>query len=444
MGSALLGTALLNPWVVIMQNENPSNSEKPKSQPRLAILKIRNFRYYFGATIFSLIGEHIEGVIRSWVVWEITHSVFWLSALIFVHWVPFTLFSLPAGMIADRVNRQRVMFWAEICLSTAAFGMFITTYMGIINEYWLAGLLVIHALPGPLANPCRQLFVHDMVGKEHLLAGVSLTSSLRHATQSIGKPIGGLILATVGPAFGFLIDSLLFVPMIITLRFIINVEQAEVSAERRRPTFKQFTEGIKYVSKDRSILATICLGIAPSTFIGNALIIFYLLYAEQVFHMKETAYTLFLAADGIGALVGVILLVWMGNIAWKGKLLLLGVFGYSGFLIAFALSRSFPLSLFFLFGFGICQVAVTAAATTLMLNSATGDKRGQVMGIYNFGSMGLRVLNGPFFWGAHTLWVAVLANPVTGIAAAVSSGAVMIALIGLGVVKFLPGMHRQE
>ena len=131
------------------------------------------------------------------------------------------------------------------------------------------------------------------------------------------------------------------------------------------------------------------------------------------------AYTYFLFFDGIGALVGVILLVWVGNIAWKGKLLLLGVFGYSGFLIAFAISRSFPLSLFFLFCFGICQVAVTAAATTMMLTNAPSDKRGQVMGVYNFGSLGLRVLNGPFFWAAHTLALALIANPVTGIAVAV-------------------------
>ncbi len=427
-----------------MQNENTSDSEKPKSQSRLAILKIRNFRYYFGATITSLIGEHIEGVVRSWVIWHLTGSVFWLSALIFIHWIPFTLFSLPAGMIADRVNRQRVMLWAEVFLASAAFGMFLATYTGIINKYWLAALLVVHAIPGPLANPCRQLFLHDMVGRENRMAGVSLTSTLRHATQSIGKPIGGLILATVGPAMGFLIDALLFVPMILALRFVIRVNQAEAPEGRRRLTFAQFTDGLKFVGKDRSILATICLGIAPSTFVGNALIIFYLLYAEQVFHMKELGYTLFLAADGIGALVGVILLVWLGNIAWKGKLLLLGVFGYSGFLVAFAVSRSFPLSLLLLFCFGICQVAVTAAANTMLLTNAPADRRGQVMGIYNFGSLGLRVVNGPFFWAAHTLALALLANPVTGVAVAVSSGAVMIALLGLGVVKFLPGMHLQE
>jgi len=427
-----------------MESSNPSASLTSKPAPRLAIFKIRNFRFFWGASIFSLVGEHIEGVVRSWVVWELTHSVFWLSALIFIHWVPFTLFSLPAGMLADRINRQRVMMWAEVFLAAAAFGMFIMTYTGLINQYWLAALLVIHAIPGPLANPCRQLFLHDMVGNENLLAGISMTSSLRHATQSVGKPIGGFILATVGAAWGFFINSLMFVPMIITLRFLIHVDQGPAPEGRRRPSFAQFVAGLKYVGKERSILSTIILGIAPSTFVGNALVIFYLLYSEQVFNMGTLGYTLFLIADGVGALVGVILLVWMGNIAWKGKLLLLGVFGYSGFLIGFAVSRSLALSLILLFLFGICQVAVTAASNTMLLTNAPREQRGNVMGVYNFGSLGLRVLNGPFFWGAHTLALALLANPVTGVAVAVSSGAILIGILGLGVVRYLPGMQHQE
>ena len=173
-----------------MTPSGAERSNKLTSQSRFPILKIRNFRYYWGATIFSLVGEHIENVIRSWVIWELTGSVFWLSSLIFIHWIPHTLFSIPAGSIADRVNRQRVMLWAEVILTIAALGMFSMTYAGWLNEYWLAALLVLHAIPGPLANPCRQLFLHDMVGSDNLLAGVSLTSSLRHATQSVGKPTG--------------------------------------------------------------------------------------------------------------------------------------------------------------------------------------------------------------------------------------------------------------
>jgi len=427
-----------------MTPSGAERSNKLTSQSRFPILKIRNFRYYWGATIFSLVGEHIENVIRSWVIWELTGSVFWLSSLIFIHWIPHTLFSIPAGSIADRVNRQRVMLWAEVILTIAALGMFSMTYAGWLNEYWLAALLVLHAIPGPLANPCRQLFLHDMVGSDNLLAGVSLTSSLRHATQSVGKPIGGFILATVGPALGYLVNAIMFIPMILVLRFVIRLSQSRIPEERKQTPLAQFTDGLKYVGKDRSLLATICLAIAPSTFVGNALVIYYLLYSEQVFHMGARGYTLLLTAEGIGALVGVIFLVWMSHIAWKGKLLLLCVFGYSGFLIAFAFSRSFPLSMLLLFFFGMVQVGMTSAATTLLLTNSPTARRGQVMGIYNFGNLGLRVVNGPFFWAAHTLALALVANPVTGMAIAVSSGAIIIGALGLGVVRFLPGMHHQE
>ena len=97
-------------------------SQPVKQKSSFAILKLRDFRYYWIATIFSIIGEHIEGVIRNWLIWELTHSVFWLLTMVFMHWVPFALLSIPAGSMAERVNRQRLILWAEVGTCTAALG----------------------------------------------------------------------------------------------------------------------------------------------------------------------------------------------------------------------------------------------------------------------------------------------------------------------------------
>ncbi len=125
---------------------------------------------------------------------------------------------ITAGSIADRVNRQQFIIWTETGACLAAVGMFITTYMGIIDQYWMSALLILHSVSGALSNPCRQLFLHDMVGQENLLSGVALTSSLRFATQSIGKPLGGLILLTLGAAVGFFVNALAFLPLISHIR----------------------------------------------------------------------------------------------------------------------------------------------------------------------------------------------------------------------------------
>jgi len=70
------------------------------------------------------VGEHIENVIRTWLIWELTHSPFWLFAMVFMHWLPFFILSIPAGSIADRVNRQRLLIWTEVGQCAAAVGMF--------------------------------------------------------------------------------------------------------------------------------------------------------------------------------------------------------------------------------------------------------------------------------------------------------------------------------
>ena len=115
--------------------ESNSGADSPgKGSSRFAILKVRNFRYYWFGTIFSNVGEHIENVMRNWLIWKLTHSVFWLMAMVFMHWVPFAILSIPAGSVADRVNRQRLIIWAEIGACVAALGMFVNYGYSTISQ----------------------------------------------------------------------------------------------------------------------------------------------------------------------------------------------------------------------------------------------------------------------------------------------------------------------
>jgi len=362
-----------------------------------SVLKIRNFRYYWGATIFSVIGEHIENVIRNWLIWDLTRSRYWLMVMVFMHWIPHALLSIPAGSIAERVNRQRLIFWSEIWLMVAAAGMCITTYMGVMDVYWMSALLILHSTAGCISNPCRQLIVHDMVGREHLLSGVALTSSLRFATMSIGKPIGGLILLTLGAAFGFFVNALAFLPLILALLTVIRVAQREVPHQGQNRAYEEFKQGLKHIRSERSILAVLCIATAPSIFIGSGFDPFMVIYADSVFGMGAKGYTYFITSVGLGALVGVVALGWIGNVRWKGQMLFIGVFGFCISMVGFAFSQSFVLSLVFLFLFGLFQVLHNSSATTMLLENVPSEMRGRVMGIYNFGHLGLRVVNGPFF-----------------------------------------------
>ncbi|MEE9550013.1 MAG: MFS transporter [Candidatus Binatia bacterium] len=423
--------------------EDISGTRSPaKESSRFGVLRIRNFRYYWGGTMFSVIGEHIENVIRNWLIWDLTRSRYWLMVMVFMHWVPHALIAIPAGSIADRVNRQRMIFWSEIWLFVAAAGMFATTYTGTMNVYWMSALLILHSTAGSISNPSRQLFVHDMVGREHLLSGVALTSSLRFATMSIGKPIGGLILLTLGAAFGFFVNALAFFPLILALLTVIRVSQREVPQKRR--AYEEFKQGIKFIRTERSILATICIATAPAALIGNGFDPFMVIYADSVFGMGAKGYTYFITAMGFGALAGVLALGWAGNVRWKGKMLIAGVFGFCISMVGFAFSQSFALSLAFLFLFGLFQVLHNSSAAAMLLESVPSEMRGRVMGIFNFGRLGLRVINGPFFIGLGKLAALTTASAFMGDALTLSTAGATVVLLTLALAFLVPSVSRQE
>ncbi len=413
-----------------------------QSLGKFAIFKLRNFRYYWIGTIFSNIGEHIENVIRNWLIWELTHSVFWLMVMVFMHWIPFALLSLPAGSIAERVNRQRLIIWTEVGQCVAALGMFGATYFGVMDQYWMSGLLILHSVSGALSNPCRQLFLHDMVGKDYLLSGVALTSSLRFATQSVGKPIGGVILLTLGASYGFFANAVAYLPIMLALLTVVRVAQNE-SPRVRRP-LEEFKDGVKHVSSQPSMLATLCVAIAPSVFVGNGFDPFLVIYADTVFNMGATGYTYFITAVGVGAVAAVISLSALGNVQWKGKMLFGGIFGFCLSMICFALSRSLIPSMIFLFLFGFFQVIHNTAATAILLEDVPNQMRGRVMGIFNFGRLGLRVLNGPFFALLNKLAVLGAAGAFATNAITLTAAGATVAVFTLTLALLAPAVSKQR
>jgi MFS family permease len=175
------------------------------------------------------------------------------------------------------------------------------------------------------------------------------------------------------------------------------IRVAQTDAPRVRRPFVEFKEGVKHVASDRSMLATICVAIAPSVFVGNGFDPFLVIYADTVFGMGATGYTYFITAVGVGAVAAVVSLSALGNAPWKSKMLFGGIFGFCLSMALFALSRSLIPSMILLFLFGFFQVVYNTAATTMLLEDVPNEMRGRVMGIFNFGRLGLRVVNGPFF-----------------------------------------------
>jgi len=161
---------------------------------RFAALEIPTFRWYWLTSWISSTGDGMENVIRGLLVVQLvglTAAPFWLGMMVFAHWIPFTLFSLYGGALADRYDNRKVQIVAQLLLMSAAFGVAAATLAGVVTVWWIFGLLLLHGFAGAIGGPAQQTLIHSIVGRERLLSAVSLNSTARQLSQVIGPAIEG-------------------------------------------------------------------------------------------------------------------------------------------------------------------------------------------------------------------------------------------------------------
>jgi MFS family permease len=168
------------------------------------------------------------------------------------------------------------------------------------------------------------------------------------------------------------------------------------------------------------------------------------IYADTIFGMGTKGYTYFITAMGMGAVVAVMVLGAIGNVQWKGKMVVVGIFGFSLSMVGFALSRSLISSLTFLFLLGFSQVIYSTSANAMLLENVPWDMRGRVMGIYNFANLGLRVFNAPFFTLLNKLALLATAGAFATNAITLTAAAASLALLTFGFMVFAPGVSKQR
>ena len=156
---------------------------------RFAALRNPKFRVYWLASTCSALGDTFEAVVRNWLVWELTGSPFWLGISNFCHWLPFSLLGLHAGVLADRVDNQKLIRLSELFYFSSAVIMALLVLTGTVHLWLLLLLLLLHGIGGGISQPSCQVLVHNIVGREALLNAVSLNSSARQCLQVIGPPL---------------------------------------------------------------------------------------------------------------------------------------------------------------------------------------------------------------------------------------------------------------
>jgi MFS family permease len=378
------------------------SQEAAASQPapplRFAALRHPGYRTYFVTTALAMMADNIEHVISYWVIFEKFHSPELGGFAVISHWVPFLLFSVYSGYLADRFDPRRViqMGMGFFIFVSLAWGMlFITDAL----EVWHACLLlVIHGFAGVLWGPASQMLIHDIVGPAHLQSAVRLNATARWLGIFLGPAVGGGLMLALGPATGILINALIYLPIVLWLwkapygpRF--RMEPAlPVRAVRG---LGEIAATIRDVGGNRTIVSMILLAGSAAFFVGHGYQPQMPAFAHDLGHGDVGAlYSMLLGANAAGAFIAGIALESRGLLPPNPRTALILAVIWCLAIVGFATSELYFLALALLFVAGFLELSFNAMAMTLVQLQAPSHMRGRVIGLYNMGALGLRAFSG--------------------------------------------------
>ena len=341
----------------------------------------------------AMTADSVEHVISYWIIFEKFQSPSLAGFAVISHWLPFLLFSVWSGALADRFDPRRLIQAGMGLFMLASLGWGLLFLTGAIEMWHAVALLVIHGFAGVLWSPAAQVLIHDIVGTEQLHSAIRLTATARWLGLLMGPAVGGVILLAMGPAWGILFNVLIYLPFIFWLQRN-RFERRTAPAPRIR-TFREAFLLIREISSDRVIVSMTLLAGGASLIVGNAYQAQMPEFAHHLGHADGgITYSALLAADAAGALSAGLLLESRGLLAAKPRTAFILAMLWCVAIASFALATSYPLALALLFVAGFLELAFNAMAQTLVQVHAPAAIRGRVIGLFAMSSLGMRAFAG--------------------------------------------------
>jgi MFS family permease len=378
---------------------NDTNSV-PQTPARHAFpaFRYRGFQLQFSTYVLAMMADNIEHVISYWVVFQKFHSPALGGFAVVSHWLPFLLFSVATGSLADHFDPRRIIQCGMGLFITASLGWGYFFITGTLEMWQAMVLLVIHGCAGVLWQTPNQLLLYDIVGPADLTSAVRLNATARYVGVLVGPAVGGFFLLTFGPAYGIFLNTLFYLPVVI---WLINApygpkfRKGAAAPHRAVRGLSDIVHTIREIRGHPVILAMVLLAGVSSFFVGNAYGPQMPNFAQDLGHGDPGAsYSLLLAADAAGGLLAGILLETGGWLRANPRTALILATLWCASLAGFAMATIYPIALPLLFAAGFFELSFNAMAQTLVQVHAPLDMRGRVIGLFNMASLGLRAFSG--------------------------------------------------
>jgi MFS family permease len=386
-----------------------------------SIKKHRNYRLFFLGQTISLPGTWIQRFAQAWLVLTLTHSAFAVGVLALAQFLPFTLFSLVAGVVVDRFDPRRIVIGTQITHMTLASTIAAITLGGVVQPWHVYVIAFLGGLVQVLDAPARQQLTYRMVGRGELQNAIALNSSVFNASRIYGPGIAGVLIAAFGAGICFAINAVSFLAVLVGLLMMRPSEFFPVEASRRPTMVRGVREGLSYARRSREVLLVLILVLVVSTFCLNFNVLLPVL-AKQTLHAGPRTFGALSAAFGLGALMGGLLSAAQGRA--RKSLMLVGAAGFGASELLLAPGGSVWLDCILLLLAGISFSTWSSNSNSIVQLAAPDHLRGRVIGLYFFAFAGTGALGGVMAgWLIHVGGTR-LAFSVAGLAALVSTAVV--------------------
>jgi MFS family permease len=355
-----------------------------------AALAVPNYRRYISGQAISLIGTWMQMTAQAWLVLTLTHSSTALGLIVALQTIPVLLLAPYGGVIADRVDKRRLMILLQTAMGLQALVLGLLTVAGVVRVWEIGILAVLLGFNNAFENPSRQSFMLEMVGPEHLRNAVSLNSVLVNVARSIGPAVAGLLIATVGDGVCFLVNAASFVAVVASL---VTMDKTALSPTEPTPRAKgQLREGLRYVRSTPALaMPLLMMGI-----VGCLTYEFQVslpVMASRGLHVGPTGFGFMTAAMGLGAIAGGLRVAARGKTGLAPLIAASCAFGVTVTLAA--LAPNLALELAALAFAGAASISFMSTGNSTLQLTAEPSMRGRVMSLWFVAFQGSTPIGGP-------------------------------------------------
>lgn len=352
----------------------------------LPALRHRNFRLFYAGFVVSLLGSWMQRVALSWLVLDLTDSAFYVGLVDAASMLPVLLFTLWAGVVADRFSRRGVVLVTQSGAMVFSAILAALVFAGVVTVWHLLVLATLIGLTHAFDIPARHALMVDLVGKDDLTNAIALNSSAFNATRVVGPAMAGVIIGVTGIAMCFLVNAISYVAVIGAL-MLLRLPPFGRPPGRHSP-WNDMLEGFRYITSDTRS-RTLVANIAAFSICGFPVFVLMPVMTRDVLGYGAEAYGWMMSAVGVGALAGGLVLALFGHRLPRGRLLSVAAAAFGVFDVAFALSRWLPTSLIALVMLGLSMITMTALTNTLLQTIAPDAFRGRVVAFYAWAFLGI-------------------------------------------------------